>query len=76
MKEYRFKLDESIGQFVECFQDYGFQDSRELVIAALQRLQSALESANLERSAALYAEIYEEEKELQPLTEAGLEEWP
>ena len=76
MKEYTFKLDESIGQFVERFQDYGFQDSRELVVAALEKLQSALESAKLERSADLYAEIYEEEPELQALTEAGLEEWP
>ena len=76
MKEYRFNLDESIAQFVDRFQDYGFQDSRELVVAALQRLQSALELANLERSAALYAEIYEEEPDLQALTEAGLEEWP
>lgn len=76
MKEYTFKLDESISQFVECFQDYGFQDSRELVIAALLGLQSALESAKLERSADLYVEIYEEEPELRSLTEAGLEEWP
>lgn len=65
-----------MSQFVEHFQDYGFQDSRELVMAALQRLQSALASAKLDESAALYAEIYEEEADLQALTEAGLEEWP
>ena len=76
VKEYTFKLDDSIGQFVEQFQDYGFQDSRELVMAALKRLRSALESSKLEESATLYAEIYEEEPELQALTEAGLEEWP
>ena len=76
MKEYTFKLDASISQFVERFEDYGFLDSRELVIAALQRLQTSLELANLERSAALYAEIYEEESELQALTEASLAEWP
>jgi hypothetical protein len=76
VKEYTFKLDDSISQFVEQFQDYGFQDSRALVIAALQRLRSALESAKLQESAALYAEIYEEEPELQALAEAGLEEWP
>jgi len=76
VKEYTFKLDESISQFVEQFQAYGFQDSRELVMAALKRFQSALESAKLEESATLYAEIYAEEPELQALTEAGLEEWP
>ena len=76
VKEYTFKLDESIGQFVDRFQDYGFQDPRELVISALERLQSALELAKLEESAALYAEIYQEDPELQALTEAGLEEWP
>ncbi|NER33348.1 MAG: hypothetical protein F6J93_04650 [Oscillatoria sp. SIO1A7] len=43
------------------FQDYGFQDSRELVVAALQSLQSALELANKERSAALYASKHAEQ---------------
>lgn len=76
VKEYTFKLDDSLGQFVDHCQDYGFQDSRELVMAALKRLRSALESSKLEESAALYAQIYEEEPELQALTEAGLEEWP
>ena len=48
----------------------------EVVRVALQKLQLVLEADKLKESAALYAEIYAEELELQELTEAGLEEWP
>jgi hypothetical protein len=48
----------------------------EVVRVALQKLQLALEADKLQESAALYAEIYADDLELQELTEAGLEEWP
>lgn len=35
-----------------------------------------LELQNLKQSAALYAEVYEEDDELRELTEAALEGWP
>ncbi|MFB2921021.1 MULTISPECIES: hypothetical protein [Aerosakkonema] len=76
MKEQTFKLDESAIAFVERCQEYGFKDPSEVVRTALQKLQLALESDNLQESATLYAEIYESERELQELTESGLEQWP
>ncbi|MCL1469527.1 hypothetical protein [Argonema antarcticum] len=76
MKEQRFELDDSTIKFLDRCQEYGFQNPGEVVITALQKLQLSLEADNLQESATLYAEIYERDRELQELTEAGLEEWP
>lgn len=76
MKEQTFKLDESTVRFLDRCQEYGFQEPSEVVRTALQKLQLALEADKLQESANLYAEIYKDDKELQELTEAGLEEWP
>ncbi len=76
MKEQTFKLDEPQIKFLARCQEYGFQDSSEVVRTALQKLQLALEADNLQESATLYAEIYEQDQDLQELAEAGLEEWP
>jgi Arc/MetJ-type ribon-helix-helix transcriptional regulator len=75
LKEQTFKLDDSTIKFLDRCQEYGFQEPSEVVRTALQKLQLALESDNLQESANLYAEIYESDRELQELTEAGLEEW-
>jgi hypothetical protein len=58
MKEQTFKLDESQIKFLERCEEYGFKTPNQFVIAALQRLQSKLESENLQESAELYAEMY------------------
>ncbi len=76
MKQHTFKLDESSIKFLDRCQEYGFQEPNEVVITALQKLQLALEADKLQESANLYAEIYEDDQELQELTESGLEEWP
>ncbi len=75
MKEKTFKLDDSTIKFLDSCQEYGFQEPSEVVIIALQKLQLVLEANKLQESATLYAEIYENDGELQELTEAGLEEW-
>jgi Arc/MetJ-type ribon-helix-helix transcriptional regulator len=76
MKEQTFELDESQIKFLQGCQNYGFKDASEVVRIAIKRLELALEAEQLEESAALYAEIYEKDTELQELTELGLEEWP
>lgn len=76
MKEQTFELDESQIKFLQGCQNYGFKDASEVVRIAIKRLVLALEAAQLEESAELYAEIYEEDRDLQELTELGLEEWP
>ena len=42
-----------------------------MIRVALQKLQSELEVKDLEESAQLYAEIYEEDTELQELTDTA-----
>ncbi len=76
MKEQIFTLDESQIDFLQSCKKYGFKDASEVVRRAIKLLELALESEQLEESAALYAEIYEEDAELQKLAELGLEEWP
>ncbi|NEQ37662.1 MAG: hypothetical protein F6K40_15880 [Okeania sp. SIO3I5] len=51
--------------------NYGFKDEAEMIKVALQNLQSELEAQDLEESAQLYAEIYQEDAELQELTETA-----
>ncbi|HLO50461.1 MAG TPA: hypothetical protein VK211_18740, partial [Kamptonema sp.] len=76
LKQQTFELDESQIKFLQACQNYGFKDASEVVRIAIKRLELALEAEQLEESAALYAEIYEEEADLQELTKLGLEEWP
>ena len=64
-------LEESQVNFLRHHQEYGFKDEGEMLRFALQKLQSELEVQELEESAQLYAEIYEEDAELQELTEAA-----
>lgn len=75
-KEIIFKLDESQIEFIECHKSYGFKDESELLASALKILQSELEADQLKKSAELYAEIYQEDRELQDITKLGLAEWP
>ena len=76
LKEQKFHLNEKQAKFLHRYREYGFKDKSELVITALQRLQSELEARELQKSAELYAEITLEDKELQALTESALEGWP
>ena len=47
-----------------------------MVRAALLKLKEELELQSLKQSANLYAEIYEEDRELQELTEVAVDGWP
>jgi hypothetical protein len=47
-----------------------------MVQAALVRLKEEIERKELRDSAELYAAIYEEDAELQELTERAIEGWP
>lgn len=69
-------LDESQIEFLERHKLYGFADRNELLTRALSLLKSELEANELKKSADLYAEIYQEDRELQELTESAIEEWP
>jgi len=70
------KLEATQLNFLRDYQRYGFRDESQMIAAALSKLQSELEFIDLQNSADLYAEIYQEDEDLQKLTEAALQEWP
>jgi Arc/MetJ-type ribon-helix-helix transcriptional regulator len=76
MIQAKFSLNESHIQFIEQFKRYGFKDKSDVVRAALDRLCSELAQQRLQESAALYAEVYEEDDETKEWTNAALSEWP
>ena len=64
-------IEEPQLNFLLHHKNYGFKDEEEMIKVALQKLQSELEAQDLEESAQLYAEIYEEDAELQELTKTA-----
>ena len=62
-------FEESLNNFLSHYQKYGFKNESEMIKVALQKLQSELEKKDLEESAILYAEIYQEDAELRELTQ-------
>ena len=55
---------------------YGFKDKSSVIRKALKQFRKELERKSLEKSADLYAEIYEQDSELKKLTESALSGWP
>jgi Arc/MetJ-type ribon-helix-helix transcriptional regulator len=76
MIQSKFILEPAQVAFLEQHEIYGFKDKSELVRFALQALQKSLEQKDLEQSAELYAQLYQEDPELKDLTEAALVDWP
>lgn len=76
MIQAKFSLHESHIEFIEQFKRYGFKDKSDVVRTALDRLCSELAQQRLRESAALYAEVYEEDDETKEWTNAALSEWP
>jgi hypothetical protein len=76
MQQAKFSLSAPLMEFLSHYQQYGFKDKSAMVQAALLRLMKEYEQRQLEESAALYAELYEEDIELQELTNSALAGWP
>jgi hypothetical protein len=76
MAQAKFTLEQSHIDFLEQFKDRGFKDKSAIVRLALDRLAQELEREELARSADLYAELYQEDLELQQLTDAACVGWP
>jgi Arc/MetJ-type ribon-helix-helix transcriptional regulator len=72
MVQTKVSLEQSQIDFLAQFKTLGFKNKSSLVRSALNQLQQQIEKQELERSADLYAEIYEEDKELQQLTTLAL----
>jgi hypothetical protein len=76
MHQAKFSLTPPLIEFLNHYKQYGFKDKSSMVQAALLLLKKDFEQENLKQSAQLYAEVYEEETELQELTEAATAGWP
>jgi hypothetical protein len=76
MHQAKFSLTPPLIEFLNHYKQYGFKDKSSMVQAALLELKKDFEQENLKQSANLYAEVYEEETELQELTEAAIAGWP
>jgi hypothetical protein len=76
MQQAKFSLTPALNEFVASYAMYGFKDKSSMVQAALVRLKEEIERKELRDSAELYAAIYEEDAELQELTERAIEGWP
>ncbi len=76
MQQAKFSLTPSLVEFLSHYQQFGFKDKSSMVQAALQRLKEEFELQQLKQSADWYAELYEQEPELQELTETAMAGWP
>ncbi len=76
MVQTKVSLTPSLQDFLNGHKSYGFKDKSMMMRVALVRLKEELERESLERSADLYAEIYDQDKDSQALTESALEGWP
>jgi hypothetical protein len=77
MIQAQFELEESHIRFLEQCRTYGFDDPSATVRQALDSLRLALnEEQSLRESAALYAEVYDEDDDLKALTKSALADWP
>jgi hypothetical protein len=76
MAQAKFTLEQSHIDFLEQFKDRGFKDKSTIVRLALDRLAKELEREELAKSADLYAELYQEDLELQQLTDSARVGWP
>jgi len=75
MIQAKFGLEEAQIEFLNQYEKYGFKDKSSVIRAALERLKKELEREKLKASAELYAEVYEQDKELQELTESATTDW-
>jgi hypothetical protein len=76
MHQAKFSLTPRLIEFLNHYKQYGFKDKSSMVQAALLQLKEEVERQSLKQSADLYAEVYEEEAELQELAESAAAGWP
>ena len=69
MPQIKVSLDREILKFVSSYHSYGYNSKSEIVSDALVALKKQLDKQALIDSAQLYQEIYDNDIELQELTE-------
>lgn len=76
MQQAKFSLTKNLIEFVGDYKRFGFKDKSAMVRAALIEMQEQMQRRQLELSADLYAEIYEEDEEVRELVEMAIDGWP
>ena len=76
MRQAKISLTDEQLTFLDQHKSLGFRDRSELVRLALDQFRAAAHGRALEQSAALYAELYHADQELQVLTDAATTGWP
>ena len=76
MIQAKFSLEEEHVLFLNKHKEHGFKDRSAVIRSALELLKEAIEKEKLRRSAALYAELYHEDQELQDITDSARHGWP
>jgi len=74
--ERKIRIEEDQLEFIENYAKYGFHNSDEMIIRALELLKQELELVKeLETSADLYTEIYDSDEETKEWTESSMKDW-
>ncbi len=76
MIQAQFSLEKSQLRFLEQCKEYGFKDKSEAVRTAIEHLCRELERHRPRESARLYAQVYDEDREIRELTESAILDWP
>lgn len=69
MPQIKISLDKTNIDFISNYQAYGYPSKSAIVDAAVSSLKKSLERQQLIESAALYQEVYDNDSELQELTD-------
>ncbi len=75
MRQVKLSLSKKDIEFLGNYSSFGFKDKSSMVRASINLLKKEIEKRELRKSARLYSEIYENDEELQELTEAGISDW-
>lgn len=75
MPQVKLRITDEQAQFLNGFAALGYPDMSSLVREAIDRFRSEVNQQRLRESAALYAEIYAEDEDLQRLTHQAIEGW-
>jgi Arc/MetJ-type ribon-helix-helix transcriptional regulator len=76
MVQTKVSLSEPDAAFLRRHAALGFPDRSSMVRAGLEMLRQQRQEERLRQSAELYAEVYEQDADLQRLTESANDAWP
>lgn len=76
MEQAKFSLTPNLIKFINSYDELGFKDKSSLVRTALEKFKAEYELRSLRESAALYAEVYENDSEMKEWVEDSIEDWP